>query len=321
MAAGNVLVLGGSGFIGRHLVPRLDEAGYRVTVPSRRRERARHLILLPKCDVVEADVGDDAVLSRLVAGQQAVVNLIGILHGRAGTGDDPYGPDFGRAHVTLMERLIVAMTQHRVARIVHVSALGVDPTDPKSPPSHYLRSKSAAERLLRASTLDWTILRPSVIFGPEDRLLNTFARLQRVLPVMAVANPEARFQPVYVGDVADAIKTCIGSIETIGKTFELAGPQTLTLAELTRFAGAASGHPRPVVTLPPRLGNLQALVLEKLPGPTLMSRDNLASMTIDSVASGPIDPLLGITPTPLEAIAPGYLKPTDSPFNAERRRH
>ncbi len=315
----SILVLGGAGFIGRTLIPRLDAAGHRITVPTRRRERARPLVLLPKTDVVECDIQDDATLERLLAGQTVVINLVGLLHGRPGQPDDPFGPDFRKAHVTLMERLVRLMSAQRVPRLIQVSALGVPDGDPATAPSRYLRSKAAAERLIRESALDWTIFRPSVVFGPGDSFLTLFAGLQRLLPVMMVAHADARFQPVYAGDVATAIAVSVDNRTTIGRTFELAGPRIYTLAELIRLTGRASGHRRPVIGLPAGLGRLQALVLEKMPGPTLMSRDNLLSMQADNVAKGPIDPLFGITPTPIEAIAPSYLAPTESRFNAERR--
>ncbi|MGE0316159.1 MAG: complex I NDUFA9 subunit family protein [Lautropia sp.] len=327
-----ILVTGGSGFIGSRLVPLLDAAGCAVTVPTRRRERARHLLVLPQADVVEADIHDDATLARLVDRADAVVNLVGILHGRGGraAGDEyDVGPDFMKAHVRLAERLVAAAadrprgTGGPPRRLVQVSALGVDVDDVARLPSRYLRSKAVAERIVRASPLDWTILRPSVVFGEGDSFLSLFATLQRFLPVLALASTQARFQPVYVGDLACAIRNClIGpyALQTRGRSFEVAGPTVHTLEQLIRLAGSASGHPRRVFTLPDGLGRLQAALMERLPGATLMSRDNLDSMKVDNVASGPIDPLLDIDPVSLERIAPGYLAPGDSPYNAERRR-
>lgn len=319
MSPANILVLGGSGFLGSHLVPRLDSAGHTLIVPTRNYERGRHLLVLPKTTLVEADLGDDASLDRLVAGMDVVVNLVGILHGRSGGATDPYGPDFRRAHVEFMERLLRAAQRHGVGRIVHVSALGVSDADPATLPSSYLRSKAAAEQMLRQSQLDWVVFRPSVMFGPGDSFLSTFARLQRFLPFLAVPCIDSRFQPVYVCDVADAMTQSVRGPRTSRKVFELAGPDVYTLGELVRLAGAASGHRRPVFGLPMSIGHLQALVMEKLPGRTLMSRDNLMSMKVDNVASAPFDPLFGITPRSIAAVAPSYLAPIESPFNAERR--
>lgn len=319
MSSANILVLGGSGFVGRYLVPRLDAAGHRITVPTRHRERARHLILLPKTDVVGANIRDDATLDQLVADTDVIVNLVGILHGRLGESNDPYGPDFRAVHVDLMERLVQAAARHKVSRLVQVSALGVTDSDPATLPSRYLRSKAAAEKLLREAPFEWVIFRPSVMFGPGDSFLNLFAKLQRLVPVVAVPNADAHFQPVYVGDVASALVKAVDGAGMAGKTFELAGPDVYTLRELIRLAGLYSGHERPVFGLPMSIGHLQALVMEKLPGRTMMSRDNLMSMKVDNVASGPIDPQLDIDPLSLPAIAPGYLAPMDSAYNAERR--
>lgn len=301
-----VLVVGGSGFIGSHVVARLSAQGRRVFVPTRRPAHARDLVLLPTVEVVHAPTLQ-AVAAR-VASCDAVVNLVGVLHGRAGRSGDPFGPDFERAHVQVPAALVEACRAHGVRRLVHVSALGVTDGGKSALPSRYLRSKAAGEeRIRQARDLDWTILRPSVVFGPGDRFLNLFARLQRWLPVVALPMSAARFQPVYVGDVAQAVVNALDTPETIGRTFELAGPEVFTLEELVRLAGRWSGHERPVWALPFTLGQLQSSILARVPGPTLMSRDNFDSMAIDNVASGPVAPELGIVPTPLAAIAPTYL--------------
>ena len=193
----NILVIGGAGFVGRHIVNRLVDRGLSVTVPVRRRSRAGHLITLPTIDVVEADVNDDATLDRLLAGRDAVLDLVGILQGSRGA---PYGPEFARAHVELPRRIVGRCQAHGVRRYLHMSSLGAD----SNGPSMYQRSKGDGEAAVRASSLDWTIFQPSVIFGPEDRFLNTFAALAAIAPVLPIANAGARFQPVYVGDVADA---------------------------------------------------------------------------------------------------------------------
>jgi NADH dehydrogenase len=296
-SAPTVLVVGGSGFVGRYVVHRLVNAGYRVVVPTRRRDNARHLFLLPTVQVVEADVGDAATLDRLVAGSAAVVNLVGILNeGGAET--------FARAHVDVPANIVAACRTAGVRRFLQMSALNADPAGP----SRYQRSKGEAEAAIVASGLDWTIFQPSVIFGREDSFLNLFAKLVRVLPVMAVGGADVRFQPVFVGDVADCFVRALTEDATIGQKYPLCGPRVYTLRELVRYVGEVSGHERPVVALGPSLARLQALALEMLPG-KLMSRDNLASMERDSVCGCPFPAVFGVTPTALEAVAPTYLSP------------
>jgi uncharacterized protein YbjT (DUF2867 family) len=308
MKANAVLVVGGSGFIGRHLVAALAAAGIRVTVPSRRRERAKHLILLPTVDVVEADVFAPGVLERLCAGKDAVYNLVGILHGRRGRRDErgpnDYGPDFAHVHVELPQGIVAACRAAGVRRVLHISALGASPTAP----SEYLRSKGIAEQaLLAADDLAVTIFRPSVVFGPEDRFLNQFAALTRLLPVVAVPCPAAKFQPVYVGDVARALHFALDDPETRGKVYELCGPDVYTMKDLVRFVCAATHRRRLVIGLPDRLSYFQAWLLEHLPG-KLMSRDNYASMQVPSTCGGSFP--FRIKPQSLEAVAPGYLAPS-----------
>lgn len=306
MNAGNVqklLILGGTGFVGSALCEQLIEhfggAGGRLTVPSRRPQRAKHLLTLPTIELVEADVHDDAQLSRLVACSDAVINLVAILHGSPA--------DFERVHVGLPHRLARACGQAGVRRVIHVSALGAS----VSAPSHYLRSKAAGEAALANAPLDVTRLRPSVIFGAGDRFLNLFARLQGLLPVLPLAGADARFQPVWVKDVAAAIVHCLADDTTIGQAFECTGPTVYTLADLARLAGRWSGHERRIVPMPEALGRLQARLMSLAPGEPLMSQDNLDSMRVPNVASGVLPGLaaLGITPASVEAIAPGYLSP------------
>lgn len=306
-----VLILGGTGFVGRALCEQLSAhpalAGARLVVPSRRRERAKHLFPLPMVDVVQADINDDQALARLMPGADAVVNLVAILHGQA--------QDFQRVHVGLPRRLVQACAQAGVHRMVHVSALGV-PDDPDRAPSQYLKSKAEGERTLLsavASGLDLTILRPSVIFGAHDRFLNLFAQLQSLAPVMPLAGAQARFQPVWVEDVARALVRCLLDPGTIGQTYECAGPDEMTLADLVSLAGQASGHRRPVWPMPWLVGRAQAAVMAWLPGEPLMSADNLASMRVPNVASGRLPGLsaLGVEPSSVKAIAPLYLSGQD----------
>lgn len=305
MVHSRILVIGGSGFIGTHVVSRLSAQGRRVVVPTRRRERARHLILLPTVEVIETDLNDPAQLDARVADCDAVINLAGILHGRPGASGDPWGPDFGRVHVDLPARLVQACRRAGVRRLVHVSALGVTDGGKNTLPSRYLRSKAAGEEKIRqARDLDWTLLRPSVVFGAEDRFITLFAKIQRILPVLALAKAQARFQPIWVGDVAQAIVNALDNPALHGRTCALAGPQVFTLRELVALAGTWSGHRRPIVTLPAGLGRLTALMMEWAPGEPLMTRDNLDSMTVDNVSARPIDPELGITPASLTVLGP-----------------
>ena len=302
-----VVVFGGSGFIGTHLVARLSELGARVIVPTRRYERAKHLIFLPRVEVVEADIGDDAALARLLQHKDAAINLVGLLHSRRGT---PYGEDFKRAHVELPRRIVAACAAQRVPRYLHMRALGAAVDGP----SMYLRSKADGEVAARAEpSVAATIFRPSVVFGEGDRFLNTFARMQKWLPVVPLAGAETDFQPIYAGDVAQAMVNALGDLKTRQLVFQLGGPRIYTLAELVRLAGAYAHHRRPVVKVPDALGRLMALLFELLPGAPILSRDNLDSMKVDNVVDPAIQATtaaaLGIKLTALEAVAPRYLSP------------
>ncbi len=298
----SILLIGGSGFIGTHIASRLADIGCRVIVPTRRLARARHLLVLPTAQVVEADVHDAAQLDRLLSQCDAVINLVGVLHSRPG---QPWGPDFERAHVELPRRLVQACRRTGVTRLLHMSALGAAADGP----SMYQRSKAEGEKIMLDSGLDVTALRPSVVFGPDDQFLNLFAQLQRWLPVMALGGADAKFQPVYVGDVAAAFVRALDDPAACGKVYELVGPHVYTLRELVRLAGVYSGHPRPIIAMPEQVARLQAWLFEHLPGQPLMSRDNVDSMKADNVASGhyPVPPHW--QPQPLEAVAPDYLAP------------
>jgi uncharacterized protein YbjT (DUF2867 family) len=290
----NVCVIGGSGFVGRHLCQQLAARGLRVRVPTRDRERAKALTLLPTVDVVVADVHNPAALAGIVAGCDAVINLVGVLHEAGGT------RGFRAAHVELAKKVIGACRATGVKRLLHMSALGAAADGP----SDYLRSKGEAERIVLDSGLDVTLFRPSVIFGPDDSFLNLFAGLARLMPVLVLARPDARFQPVYVGDVAAAFVHALTDINTCGRSYDLCGPQRYTLRELVAWVGRTIGCPRPIIGLNRRLSYCQAFAMELLPV-KLMSRDNVRSMEIDSVCDCAFP--FGMRPQALEALAPAWL--------------
>ena len=301
-----VLILGGSGFVGRHTCEQLVRAGWHITVPTRRLSQAASVQHLPGLTVLQANILEEADLRSLLPGHDAVINLVAVLHGDAAR--------FERIHVELPAKLARACQALGIQRLLHVSALGADPLQVERAPSLYLRSKSRGEAVLRAAEgLALTVLRPSVIFGADDRFLNLFARLQSLFPLLPLAGAHSRFQPVWVEDVAQAITRCLGDVATIGQTYELCGPQMLTLAELVALAGEASGHPRPIIPLPAPLARLQAWLMELAPGEPLMSRDNLDSMRIDNVAGGQLPGLaaLGIKPAAVAGISRAYLGQQD----------
>jgi len=293
----NVLVLGGSGFIGTHVCEALNRVGVSMTVVTRRLP-ARSVQMLPLVTVVQADVHDPQALAALLPGHDAVINLVAILHGDRHT--------FDKVHVQLPRQIAHACVQAGVNRMLHVSALGAD----QHGPSLYQRSKAQGEAALQSEVvhgLQLTVLRPSVVFAEDDAFIQLFARLQSVAPVVPLAGAETRFQPVWVQDVVQALVYALMHRETIGHVYELAGPHIYTLKQLVEHAGAWAGHPRLVFGLPQPLAYLQALVMEMMPGAPLMSRDNLASMQVDNVSDGNLPGLaeLGVTtPASLQSVFP-----------------
>ena len=285
----NVLVIGGSGFLGQAVCNQLAKAGYRITVPTRRYDRAKHLLTLPTCQIIEANIHDRATLGRLVSGQDIVVNLLGVLHSKPGK---PYGQNFRVNHVEFPKALCPAMSKHGAKRIVHISALGVGVQNPA--PSMYLRSKTDGEAVVKDSGLAWTILRPSVVFGREDKFLNTFASLAKIAPFIPLAGADARFQPVSVSDVAKAVFACVEDQgkDTLHNTYDLVGTEIFTLKELVKLSARAVGKNPLVFGIPDVAAKAQAFLMELAPGEPLMSRDNVDSMKIDNIrTSGRTFPL------------------------------
>ena len=300
MATQRIAVLGGSGFVGRHLVAALTRAGYATRVLTRRRSRSRHMLVIPTCEIVETDVHLVSNLSLHLADCAAAVNLVGILNEHAG------GGGFGDAHADLPGKLAEACRYNRIGRVLHMSALGVS----ADAPSEYLRTKFLGERAAHAAGDDGiavTSFRPSVIFGPEDSFFNRFAGLLALSPlVFPLACPRARFAPVYVGDVVRAFLTALGDDSTAGECYELCGPRTYTLRDLVAYTARITGRRRLIVGLGDGLSRFQARVLERLPGKPF-SIDNYLSTKVDSVCSTNGLERLGITPRGVESVVPRYL--------------
>ncbi|HEY4373911.1 MAG TPA: complex I NDUFA9 subunit family protein [Burkholderiales bacterium] len=305
MQTRNVLLIGGSGLIGSAIARILTANEVAVTVATRNRERAKRLILLPTVEVVQADVYDRNQLARLVQGRDAVINLVGTLASRGG---DPYGPQFKAAHVDLPRAVAQDCVAAGVPRLLHFSAMGAS----GKAPSMYLRSKAAGEAEVHTATQEYpdqiavTVFRPSVVFGQDDKFLNLFARLQAYFPLFPLGRAEAKLQPIWVDDVAQAAVNALDNRATFGHTYDLAGPLVYTLRQLVEYAGQAAGHPAAVLPLPTGLAYLQAWLMEFLPSPPL-TRDNLDSLKVDNVMQGAIAPELGVHPVTMDAEVPQYL--------------
>ncbi len=306
----HVVITGGTGFVGRHLIAKLRARGWRVTVPSRNRQAHRELTVMPDVRVVSCDVHDKDALARLMAGADAVVNLVGILNE---SGFD--GAGFRRAHVEFTRQVIAAMRAAGVPRLVQMSALNSGLGQ-----SHYLKSRCEADAFVREGAVRWTIVQPSVIFGPGDGLFFRFAQLLRLpAPVMPLARAGTRFAPVYVEDVAEAIARCLDDDATVGRTYQLFGPRVMTLAEIVRYTRDLLGLSRWVVGLPDALGALQAAVLGLVPGKPF-SLDNYRSLALDSVGTQSGLEALGIAPTDIDTVMPRLLRGEDKQAELDRYR-
>lgn len=299
----HVLLLGGSGFIGSAVAESLTKSGHVVTVPTRDRERARHLLLLPTCGVVTANVHDEKTLDALIAKHDVVINLVGILRG-----------NFELAHVTLAQRVASRCKAHGVQRLIHMSALNADTNGP----SQYLQSRGRGDAAVWAAVKDSevavTMFQPSVVFGERDNFINMLRGLVDKFPVIPLGSPNAKFQPVWVEDVARAIVRAIDMPETVGKTYPLVGPTTYTMRELVDFVIRATGKSRWVFGMGHGLSMLQAFAFEippmswfaKLFLNITLTRDNVRSMQRDSTSTTPYPTIFGEASS-LEAVSLGYL--------------
>ena len=275
----DILLIGGNGFVGRVLAAQLQAEGYSVLLPTRHLAAARELRMLPKVHLEDADIHEFDALQELcsrIKSNGAVINLVGVLHDKPAS---PYGKVFKAAHVDLPKNIITAMQMHGLKRYLHMSALGADAHGP----SMYQRSKGDGEEAVKASNLAWTIFRPSVIFGEQDQFINLFAKLTKLFPAMPLANSNARFQPVSVDDVATAFTKALKMPSTIYESYDLVGPTVYTMREIVEFAARKANTQCAIIPVPDFVGYLQALAFEFLPVPTLMSRDNIASMRLANI--------------------------------------
>jgi NADH dehydrogenase len=275
----DILLIGGNGFVGRVLAAQLQAEGYSVLLPTSHLAAGRDLRMLPKLYLEDADVHDFDELQSLCArinSNGAVINLVGVLHDKPAM---PYGKVFKAAHVDLPKNIITAMQLHGLKRYLHMSALGAD----SNGPSMYQRSKGDGEAAVKASDLDWTIFRPSVIFGDQDQFINLFTKLTKLSPVLPLANHQAKFQPVSVDDVTKAFVMSLKMPQTIHQSYDLVGSTIYSMKEIVEFAARKAKTSCAIIPMPAFVGYLQALAFEFLPVPTLMSRDNIASMQLPNV--------------------------------------
>lgn len=296
-----LLILGGSGFVGYHLLSELTKAGHKARVIARRPERCREVLVFPGIQIIDGQAQDNALLKQAMSGVDAVINLVGVLH------NDHQA--FRRLHVELPAQINAAAYATGVRRILHMSAINAHA---EKGPSHYLRSKGSGEDNAHAGAavgLQVTSFRPSVIFGPGDNFYNRFARLHRFFPVLPLAMPHAAFAPIYVGDVARAMLATLDDKTSYGQRYDLCGPRTYTLQQIAAYTGMLIGKPRPIIPLGPALSRLQARIMGCLPGKPF-TYDNYLSLKLDAVCRGPRPPCLTEL-TPVEAVVPQYLAAAD----------
>jgi len=296
----NICLLGGSGFVGRHICAALANRRARLRVLTRNASHHRDMLVIPNLELIEVNVFDAKKLRAQLTGIDTVINLIGILNERR-------RGDFERVHVELPRQLIAACREAGVSRLLHMCALGAA----SDAPSRYLQTKAAGEQLVLAANGDRfavTSFRPSVIFGRGDSLFNRFAKLLRISPlVFPLPTPDARFSPVCIDDVAKAFIASLDNRQSFGRSYELCGPRTYTLKELVEYTADLSRHPRTIIGLPDWASRLQARFLGLLPGKPY-TLDNYLSATVDNVCRQDGLAELGITDKiGIDAVVPHYL--------------
>ncbi|MCB8876431.1 complex I NDUFA9 subunit family protein [Acidisoma silvae] len=293
-------VFGGAGFIGRYLVPHLVRQGFTVRIAGRDTEKAAHLKPMGNPGEVVplyAPLSDAGAVARAIMGAEVVVNLVGILA-------EKKSGDFVRAHGTGPRVIADEASRAGVKHLVHISAIGASGTSR----SGYGRSKAAGEASVTAGFPDVVILRPSIVFGPEDQFFNRFGAMARLSPVMPVISGRTKFQPVYVGDVAEAIMAALALPPEAPRLYELGGPEVLSFREILVYILKQTGLKRPLLAIPPGIARLQAKLLEHMPGKPFTT-DQLEMLAQDNVTSGlvPGFAALGIVPRPIDLVVPAYL--------------
>ena len=309
----SICIVGGSGFVGRAIARQAVEAGFRVTVACRHPERARDLQPLG-IRLLPANIGTGKGLDTAIKGAECVINLVGLLYER--------GPqNFVAAHVRGTERLLAACEHADVSQYLHMSALGAD----LGSLSRYARSKAEAEQRVRQSQINWTIFRPSVIYGRGDAFFHRFRRMYARLPIAPLIGANTRFQPVWVEDVARAFVASVARREVQGQIYELAGPDVFTLRQLVRMMLDELGWKRLLLPLPDVAAALLARVLQFAPTPPI-TPDQLLLLKKDNVVNGDAFPAIFGAPTRLADKLPEVLRPgpearLQQRLDRERRRH
>lgn len=306
-----ICVLGGTGFVGRHLATRLANRGYSLRVLTRHPQRHREIEVLPGAELIGADIHDPKALAEQFAGCDAVINLVGVLH-------EYSNQSFRAVHAELPARVVEACRTVKINRLLHMSALHADAA---KGPSQYLFTKGEGERtIMQAQDLAVTCFKPSIIFAPDDDFFNKFAGLLKFNLVLPLACPNSRFAPVYVEDVAQAFEVALENDATIGQSYELCGPQVYTFKEIVEDIARMLGKKRLVVGLPDALARLQAKIFGLLPV-KIFTMDNYLSLQVDSVCSCNGLDALGITPHSVEGIMPAHFAehPYDTLRQAARR--